>query len=245
MEGLVSVAGRSHQAVGPPGSQLKRHSPMKTNHGWKTGKRPTAAQRRAWASFGGASYGWGQVTDEQYRAWAEAARQEKRRRRWPQGRRLTPQNLYTEINSNRAFIGLPPVLDPPEPPAFSLNPVGRLTISDIGGEIRLTLSVPKVPAEHILVFGSPPCSPGRRVWRDFRFLGLLPAPEGGESDITELYVKKFGSLPPGARVFIRTWQQVNGWRHAFPAQTTAVVPARPDAESPSSHRRASKGTREV
>ena len=55
----------------------------------------------------------------------------------------------------------------------------------------------------------------------------LPTPVGGVSGITRLYVTKFGNLPAGSRVLIQTRQQANGWRDAFPAQTTAVVPGKP------------------
>ena len=55
----------------------------------------------------------------------------------------------------------------------------------------------------------------------------LPTPVGGVSGITRLYVTKFGNLPAGSRVLIQTRQQANGWRDAFPAQTTADVPGKP------------------
>ena len=51
---------------------------------------------------------------------------------------------------------------------------------------------------------------------------LLPAPEGGVSDITEQYVKEFGNPPPGSRVFIQTRQHVDGQQDR-PVQTDAIV----------------------
>jgi hypothetical protein len=61
-----------------------------------------------------------------------------------------------------------------------------------------------------MVFGAAPCSAGRKKWRHGAYLGLLPAPAGGESDITELYVARYGEPKVGERVFIRTRQQVDG-----------------------------------
>jgi hypothetical protein len=58
---------------------------------------------------------------------------------------------------------------------------------------------------------------------NFVALGLLPAPVRGLSDITELYVARFGVPKVGTRVFIRTRQQINGWKDA-PKQTNAIVP---------------------
>ena len=83
--------------------------------------------------------------------------------------------------------------------------------------------MPSAPAEYTKVLGSPPQNPGRRFCADFRYLGLLPARKGNESDITEQYVKKFGNPPPGSRVFIRTQQQVDG-QQDLPVQTDALVP---------------------
>jgi hypothetical protein len=45
----------------------------------------------------------------------------------------------------------------------------------------------------------------------FAILGLLPAPTAGFSDVTSLYVAKYGVPPMDSRVVIRTRQQVKGW----------------------------------
>jgi hypothetical protein len=207
---------------------------MKTSYTTHDGKFGSPAQGHAWGAFGGASCGWGTLTEDQYRAWEEAAKQEKRRRHWLPSRRFTGQNLFTEINSHQSFLGLPPYLYPPERPVFGMGRLGPLMIGNSGDRLSLLLGVLKVPAGHTLVFASPPCPAGRRVWRDFRFLGLLPAPYRGASDITELYLEKFRHLPAGSRVFIRTWQQIDGWRDSFPAQFTVVIPAKP---APAARRR--------
>ena len=81
---------------------------MKKTYTTWDGKRGSAAQSHAWGAFGSASYGWGQLTEEQWKAWEAAAKEEKRRRRWPPSRRFTGQNLFTEINYHQAFLGLPP-----------------------------------------------------------------------------------------------------------------------------------------
>ena len=58
----------------------------------------------------------------------------------------------------------------------------------------------------------------------YAFLGVPGAPKGGEIDFTELYLKKLKEwrklkhkryhVPlEGAKVFIRVWQQVNGWEN--------------------------------
>jgi len=76
-----------------------------------------------------------------------------------------------------------------------------------------------------MVFGAAPCSAGRKKWRHGAFLGLLPPPAGGESDITELYVARYGEPEPGKRVFIRTRQQKEGWE-GHPCDVSHVVVAK-------------------
>ena len=60
------------------------------------------------------------------------------------------------------------------------------------------------------------------------YLGLLPVSEGGESDVTEMYVAKYGEPEPGKKVFIRTRQQKDGWE-GYDQDLCEVVPARPVA----------------
>jgi hypothetical protein len=83
----------------------------------------------------------------------------------------------------------------------------------------------------IMVFGAPSCSAGRKKWRHGAFLGLLPAPVGGESDITELYVARYGEPEPGKRVFIHTRQQKEGWA-GWNKDSSELVPVRPLAARP-------------
>jgi hypothetical protein len=85
-------------------------------------------------------------------------------------------------------------------------------------------SPPPRLVEDIMVFGAAPCSAGRKKCRNVAYLGLLPVPVGGESDITEMYVERYGEPKPGERVFIRTRRQRNGWE-GYNKDTSEVVPA--------------------
>jgi hypothetical protein len=190
------------------------------------GKRGTGAQRHAWTSFGGASCGWGQLSEDQYRAWDEAAKKENRRRHLRRGHRLNGHNLFTQINDHQRFLGLPPYLYPPERPVFGLETLGPLMTGDGVDGVTLMIGVPKVPAGYVLVFGARPYSPGRRYCDKFRYLGLLPAPKGGVSEITTLYYERYGMPPPGSRVIIVTQQQVDGWRGML-MRLDVIVPLGP------------------
>jgi hypothetical protein len=61
-----------------------------------------------------------------------------------------------------------------------------------------------------------------RFVQGYRYVGLLPAPVDGWSDITELVVGRFGEPTRGKVLFIRTRQQVDGWMDAGKV-TSALV----------------------
>jgi hypothetical protein len=173
----------------------------------------TAAQLLVRGRFGQPSARWRTLTDDQRAAWRSFAAMP--------GDGL---NLFVHINANLTFIGLDPVAVPPARALFSPNPVGNLAITNTDGVIALELPLPTAPAQYTLVWATAPCSPGVFFPPRFYFIGLLPAPIGGFSDITALYVARFGVPPANRRVFIRTQQQISGWRDT-PKQTTFVVPS--------------------
>ena len=175
-------------------------------------KRPTAAQRQSQSAFGSASLGWNNLTEEQRDAWCEFSKTVRSHPRGGQSGPLTGQMLYTAINRNQALLGLPPFVYPPERPVFGSNPIAALSIAQDSDGVALKLSVTKAPAADLLVFASRPYNAGRRYCDKFIYLGPLPIPAGGESDITASYVKKYGQPWPGSRVIILTVQQSNGWR---------------------------------
>ena len=173
----------------------------------------TAARRRTRGAFGGISKAWSQVlTEDQRRAWMVAAAKVKSHPRLWQSGPLTGEMHFEGISSARATIGLGMLLWPPERVVFGPNPVEGCALSYVNGQARLRLKVTGPVTEDIMVFGQAPCSAGRKKWRHGAYLGLLPAPERGESDITEMYVARYGEPEPGKKVFIRTRQQKDGWQ---------------------------------
>ena len=79
------------------------------------------------------------------------------------------------------------------------------------GRATLKLRVPRPPAQYTLVQGSKPVRTGVCCVQHFPFLGLLPPPKDGWSDITELYVARFGVPKAGTAIWIRTCQHIDGW----------------------------------
>ena len=72
--------------------------------------------------------------------------------------------------------------------------------------------------------GAKPVWTGVRCVQHFSFLGLLPPPKDGWSDITELYVTRFGVPKAGTAIWIRTCQHIDGWTDVLRV-TRARVPA--------------------
>ena len=128
------------------------------------------------------------------------------------------------VNTRRADLHLPQFDLPPAEPVFSPNPVAELVITNTGGEITLKLRVPSPPAQYTLVQGAAPVRTGVRCVQHFPFLGLLPTPIDGWSDITELYRARYRVLKAGTAVWIRTYQHIDGWIDV-PKVVRARVPA--------------------
>ena len=183
----------------------------------------SAAQMRIRSNLGRVAARWRVLTPEQRQAWALAASDTRSRPRLGKSAALSGCQLFIKINCARAAIGLEQLSDPPALPQFGRNPVEGLAITNTRGDIALKLSVPAAPESHVTVYGAAPCSAGISFVRDFTILGPLPEPVGGESDITDMFVAKYGTPRAGLQVFIRTRQQINGWEDA-PKQTSAIVP---------------------
>ena len=180
--------------------------------------------RRAFGSYAGA---WSRLlTQAQREAWNVAGPKVQSAKRLGQSGPLTGQQHFQGINSARACIGREMLLAPPAPVVFGLNPVGQLLITNGEEGVRMLLSVTEPVAEDIMVLGQAPCSAGRTKRRNVSYLGLLPAPEGSVSDITALYVARYGEPRTGEKVFIVTRQQKDGWE-GFDQETSEIVPEKP------------------
>lgn len=183
----------------------------------------TPAQRRSRGNLGRLSRLWNKLTEEQRTAWRHAARDVKSWTRKGHSYPLDGKQFFAKINLVLLLLGREPVTDPPPEPNFGLNPVLALRITLEDGRPALKLIVRETPAHEIMVFASPPQNAGRESCRDYRFLGLLPGPDEVEINITRLYYKKFGVPPENSRVFIRTWQQENGWEDRGGMRLTSAL----------------------
>jgi len=170
---------------------------------------------------------WSDLTEPQRTTWRHRSQEADRVVRHGRYYRLSAQQLFNKINSVLALCHREPRAEAPPIPSFGPNPVGPLTITRDAESLALMLSVRGTPAEDIMVFASPPQKAGRAYCGDYRFIGLLPAPVKHFSDIARLYIRKYGVPPANTRIFIRTWQQVDGWECRGQMHLTdALVPAR-------------------
>jgi hypothetical protein len=183
---------------------------------------PSQLDRRT--AFQRARAFWGTLTDEQFLAWNTLATTRQTHPVLGQSSKLSGYELAVQINVHLATVGLPMLPDPSPLPVFPANPVLGLNITRADGTLSLELRLSAQPAQYIVVLGAKPQNPGVSYVDHYRILGLLPDPEGGLSDITNLYVHKFSLLPAGQRIFIQTVQQINGWRDV-PQTFSARIPA--------------------
>jgi hypothetical protein len=140
---------------------------------------------------------WRTLTPEQRAAWCIAAASKSFVTETGRQLRFNGYNFFASLNTRRADLGLPQFDLPPAEPVFGPNPVTGLEVTSTGGRITLKLRVPSPPAKYTLVQGAKPVRTAVRCVQHYPFLGLLPPPKDGWSDITELYVARFGVPKPG------------------------------------------------
>jgi hypothetical protein len=184
----------------------------------------TPEQQRNRGNFGAVSSRWRALTPDQGAAWCLAAANKFMVTHSGRQVALSGYSYFVSANSRRAELSLPQFDLPPAEATFSPNPVAVLVATNSGGTITLKLRVPSLPAQYTLVQGAAPVGTGIRCVQHFPFLGLLPPPIDGWSDITELYIARYGMLPVGTVIFIRTCQHIDGATDV-PIITSARVPA--------------------
>jgi hypothetical protein len=184
----------------------------------------TALQLDRRTAFQRARQFWGTFTDEQFLAWNTLASTRRTHPVLGQSSSLSGYELAVQTNVHLATFGLPMVPTPSPVPVFPDNPVLGLNITRAGNAVSLELPLSAQPVQYIVVLGARPQSPGVSYVDHYSILGLLPDPEDGVCDITDLYLAKFHLLPAGKRIFIRTVQQINGWRD-LPKTISGRIPA--------------------
>ncbi len=207
---------RGGQFSGAIGNQVYVHTRQGQIVRGRPGRPPvaTAERTRVQANFGIVSGAWRTLSDQRREAWKAAAAKLG----------ISAYVFFCKINATLVAYGQPRVMDPPKLENLRENPVKELVIHNRRGAITLRLKVPRPTAALTFVFGVRCCSRGLSVPRcNPVLLGRLPTAVRGWSDITDLYVRKFGQPRVGMRVFISTRQVINGQKDDL-KQTHADVP---------------------
>jgi hypothetical protein len=154
---------------------------------------------------------WQTLAPEQREAWCAATANKYFVNEAGRRVRLNGYPFVVSLNVRRADLGLPQFDLPPAEPVFSPNPVEDLVATYTEGMFTLKLRVTSPPTQYTLVQGAAPVRTAVRWVQHFPFLGLLPPPIDGWSDITELYVARYGVPKAGKAIWIRTCQHIDGW----------------------------------
>ena len=185
----------------------------------------TPDQQRNRSHFGAVSSRWRALAPEQRIAWCIASADSYTVSRTGRRVALNGYNYFVRVNAARAHLGLSQFDLPPAVPAVpTFSPVAELSVTHTGDAVTIKVRVPSQPGQTTLVQGTAPVSAGVRCVQHFPLLGLLPAPVDGWSDITALYVARYGAPTVGSVVFIRTCQHTDGWTD-LPKVASAFVPA--------------------
>ena len=164
------------------------------------------------------------LTDAQQDAWNVAAAGYQSRPTLGQSGPLTGLQLFIRVNCKLGLLGQVPVDAPPAAPQFPDLAPQSLVITNTGGVVAVKLACPTEPGDNTMLRASPPQNSAVRACRNYRIIGLCPAPVQGSADITGLYTAEFGAVPLGKRLFVRASTMVDGFE-SLARQFQARVPA--------------------
>ena len=164
------------------------------------------------------------LTDAQQDAWNVAAAGFHSTHSLGQSGPLTGLQLFVRINCKLGLLNLATVDVPPTAPQFPSLAPQNLVITNTAGVVAVKLTCPTDPSTNTVLRASPPQNSAVRACRNFRIIGLCPAPVQGAADITSLYTAEFGAAPAGKRLFVQASTMVDGFE-SLPRQFQARVPA--------------------
>jgi hypothetical protein len=164
---------------------------------------------------------WEDLSDEERLTWRVAGKY----------RRTTGVNYFKQINLRRARRGEELARVPPPFKPYDARPILKgLVIRSRGDWFTLHLELHRRPTVPMTVWGARPCNRGLEKPAKCPRLGWLPVPQGGVSEITELYFQKHGkyvmqrwSQLTGKRIFIRIRREVDGAPDLY-EEVSALVP---------------------
>lgn len=179
---------------------------------WVSPSNPrTTSQLRVRGAFTSQASRYAALTDPQQAAWSAAGATYQTKSSLGQSGPMTGFQLFIKLNSLLAQLGQEPIDEPTPRPTFGALAPQNLVITNTSDVIALKLTCPTAPGTNTLIRASAPQLGGTYATPSLRILGMCPTPAVGSSDITSLYVGKFGVPPVGKRVFVQAQLVTDGW----------------------------------
>jgi hypothetical protein len=190
---------------------------FKGRYGWAgsavgTPKNPrTADQQSHRRNLRLVSARWHTLNPDQEAAWRALAAQTDFITDTGARKRRNCYTLFVSLNTRRADLGLSQFDVPPAKPVFPTNLAQDLALTYTDGKLALKVRLDGTPTHLMLVQGARPVRSSVRCVQHFPLLGLLPPPVDGWSDITDLYVARYGVPKPNQAIWIRICQHIDGF----------------------------------
>jgi len=135
------------------------------------------------------------LTDAQQDAWSVAADGFKSRPSLGQSGPLTGLQLFVRVNCKLGLLGQQTVDVPPTAPQFPDLAPQSLVITNTVGVVAVKLTCPTDPGDSTVLWASPPQNSAVRACRNFRIIGVCPAPMAGAAS----FACASPLTPPGTR----------------------------------------------
>lgn len=206
MKALPSIA--FNEFAGSAGDVTARsvHGRTLLNHKAYQSRKKTPAQASSRNNLSKISRAYKQLSDSQMSAWAVLAEHLKGISTFGKPAEMTPHNAFIRINSNRALVGMPLLVDAP----VYLNDIPEPDYDDFWvTEDRLIfigIEQPKSTYRLVLRMGAAQSNGVSAGWGNLVIISPDIIPDRGDVDALELYTKRFGLDPVnGQKYFIEMY----------------------------------------
>lgn len=206
MKALPSIA--FNEFAGSAGDVTARSVQGRTllNHKAYQSRKKTPAQASSRNNLSKISRAYKQLSDSQMSAWAVLAEHLKGISTFGKPAEMTPHNAFIRINSNRALVGMPLLVDAP----MYLNDIPEPDYDDFWvTEDRLIfigIEQPKSTYRLVLRMGTAQSNGVSAGWGNLVIISPDIIPDRGDVDALELYTNRFGLDPEdGKKYFIEMY----------------------------------------
>jgi hypothetical protein len=184
----------------------------------------TTYQKTVRANLKTASQLWDTIGQPAQLSWISAAEGYNSKARLGMSGKLTGNQYFVRINANLLDNSGETVTTPPALAVFTEIPATALVATNPGGVPALKITTTDVWQATTRVKASLPVKNGVHRMPETFLIGTAPVSANSASNITALYVAKFGAPPVASKVFIELYVETLGQQSA-PMAFWAVIPA--------------------